>query len=92
MKGAKIVLGLIILYMVTFCIANVASCRSTSLTTTIFITVKAPPKSNLATNDKNTDMVEKLAKSQEMREPYIKAQTLDVTFLGEKIYTITGKL
>lgn len=92
MKGAKIVLALVILYIMTFYIADVAFCREVSLTTTLIITVKAPPKSNLATNDKNADIVEKLAKSQMMAEPYIKAQTPDVNFLGEKIYTITDKL
>ncbi len=92
MRAVKIVLALVVLYIMTFYIADVAFCRSTSLTTTIIITVKAPPKTNLATNDTNADMVEKLAKSQQMREPYIKAQTPDVNFLGEKIYTITDKL
>ena len=92
MRAAKIILALTVLYIMTFYMADVAFCRSTSLTTTIIITVKAPPKTNLATNDTNAEMVEKLAKSHQMQEPHIKAETLDMNFLGEKVYTITDKL
>ena len=78
MKGARIVLTLIVFCITTFCISDVVSARSKSLTTTIMITVKPDPKGNLLPNDKNTEI--------------IKEETQDVKSSVKKIYTITDRL
>jgi hypothetical protein len=92
MRAAKIALTLVVLFIMTFYMADTAFCRSMSLTTTLVITVKAPPVTNLAVDDKNADIIEKLAESQKMMEPQIKAEKLDMNFLGKEIYTVMDKL
>lgn len=92
MKGARIALGLILIMAMGLYIADMAFARSTSLTTTLIITVKEPPKSVLAQNDKNARMVEKIAKEQPMIRPQITEAVLDTTFAGKKVYTITDAL
>lgn len=89
MKSRRIVLMLIVFWIMTLVVIDLASARSVSLTTTIVVTVKSAPKENLLPNDKNADTVKELAKEQAMPQPYIKQ---DVNPSGEQVYTITDKL
>ena len=93
MKGEKrILLALVVLWAAVFLVQDMAFCRSTSLTTTLYITVKAPPKSSIAPSDKNLEVVKKIAKEQSMVAPTIKDIAPEIKFSGGKIYTITDKL
>jgi len=92
MKGVKLLIGLIVLGVAFAGLSELAFARSTSLTTTLVITVKAEPKSSLAENDTNKEMLKTLAHGQKMESPYLRDVTPDITFSGEKIYTITDKL
>jgi len=89
MKRRRIVLVLIVFWIMTLVVIDLASASSISLTTTIFVTVKSAPKDNLLPNDENADTVKELAKEQAMTQPYIKQ---DVNPSGEKVYTICDKL
>ena len=95
MKGVKIALGLLVFCAMTFCLADAAFCRSTSLTTTLIITVKKPPMVSVVPGDRNIDSLKELAKSQPMGSPHVKETAPDVKFSGDsggKIYTITDRL
>lgn len=89
MKRRQIVSLLIVFWMMTVGVIDLASAYSVSLTTTIVVTVKSDPKENLLPNDKNADTVKELAKEQSMTQPYIKQ---DVNPSGEEVYTISDKL
>ncbi|NQU95606.1 MAG: hypothetical protein HQ549_05195 [Candidatus Omnitrophica bacterium] len=91
-SGKRILLALVVLWAAVFLVQDVAFCRSTSLTTTLYITVKAPPKGNIAPSDKNLEAVEKIAKDQAMTAPNIKDVAPEIKFSGGKIYTITDTL
>ena len=95
MRGVKIVLALIMLCIMALYGAEAAFARSASLTTTITITVKAPPKSNVLESDKNAEMLNQLAMNQSMIHPHISEvgrMVENIKFSGEKVYTITDKL
>ena len=93
MKGEKrILLALVVLWAAVFLVQDMAFCRSTSLTTTLYITVKAPPKTSIAPSDKNLEVVKNIAKDQSMTAPNIKDVAPEIKFSGGKIYTITDTL
>jgi len=92
MKGAKLLVGLLVLGLAFSGISELAFARSTSLTTTLVITVKGEPKASLAENDINKEMLKSLALDQKMKAAYVRDVTPDITFSGEKIYTITDRL
>lgn len=89
MKRRQIVSLLIVFWMMTVGVIDLASAYSASLTTTLVVIVKSDPKGNLLPSDKNGPTVKELAKEQSMTQPYIK---LDVNPSGEEVYTISDKL
>ena len=89
MKKRVSVLMSLGLCVISLCITDLALARSQSLTTTIVINVIPIPKTNLAPNDNNAQIVNELAGDQEMSQPCIR---LNTQVHGEQIYTITDKL
>lgn len=90
MKKRQIVsLMMILFWMVTVGVIDLASASSASLTTTLVVIVKANPEGNLLPSDKNGPTVKELARAQAITQPYIKQ---DVNPSGEEVYTICDKL
>jgi hypothetical protein len=76
-------------------VSRAAFAGSQTLTTTMFVTVTAPPQSNLAETDENAQMLTQLAMNQSMMHPEIgqtERMEEDVKFSGEKVYTIIDRL
>ncbi|MBN1353887.1 MAG: hypothetical protein JW994_04390 [Candidatus Omnitrophica bacterium] len=105
MKWLKTALALMLLACFVFSLNCVVYARSASITTTIVITVKAPPKDNLTALDKNAEIVRQVAEAQKMAQPFIKEEAKEtakeaannepvsnITLSGKKIYTVTDKL
>jgi hypothetical protein len=76
-------------------VARAAFAGSQTLKTTVFVTVKAPPQSNVAKTDENAQMLTQLAMNQSMIHPEINRtgrMEEDVKLSGEKVYTIIDRL
>jgi hypothetical protein len=95
MRGVKIVLLLIMFCIMTSWTVRATFAGSQTLTTAVFITVKALPQSTVAETDENARILNQLAMNQSMMRPEIsetKRMEEDVKLSGEKVYTITDRL
>ncbi len=95
MRGVNIVLVLTMFCIMGLWVSRAAFAGSQTLTTTMFVTVTAPPQSNLAETDENAQMLTQLAMNQSMMHPEIgqtERMEEDVKFSGEKVYTIIDRL